>query len=106
MSYQTRDRIYKLGIILFTAAAGVAVAFGVLDADAADRIVALVLSIITPILGIGVSGLAKLNVRPTVTQSVVSLEDAIAAMRPTPATSFTVSMPSGDPRAADVARLR
>lgn len=77
MSDKTRDLIYKAGIVLFIAAVGVAVAFGVIDADTGDSIVNTVVAVAASALGLGVSGLAKKHIRQRVTQSVVTVQDAL-----------------------------
>lgn len=93
MSEKIRIGIYLVLLV----AGGVAVAFGVVDAGQVDQWV----SIVAGFIGVGAAGTALKHVRPATTQAVVAVEDVLAALRPaTPAPT------SGDPRAADVARLR
>lgn len=75
MSDQVQDYVYKTALVLFIAAVGVGVAFGVVGADTADHIVSTVVAVVAGVAGVGVSGLAKKHLRGTVTQQVVTLQD-------------------------------
>lgn len=81
MSDKTRDLVYQIGIIFFLVALGVAVAFGVLADTQADALAGTIVALITSITGVGVSGLAKKNIRQTTTQTVVTVQDVIDAIQ-------------------------
>ena len=94
----------RVGIyLLVLAAGGVVVALGWVDATTVDQVTL----VIAGVIGIGGSATALAHVRPATTQAVVAVEDVIAALKPNVDHVDPTPPPtSGDPRAADVARLR
>lgn len=106
MSDKTRDLVYQIGIIFFLVALGVAVAFGVLADTQADALAGTIVALITSITGVGVSGLAKKNIRQTTTQTVVTVQDVIAALQSDDGTGKHRAEPAEPESRADQVRAR